>query len=138
MYAKLKADSWFDIVLRTDSDDVAATAQALIRTVDQSRQPPAARRAFKPLDDFVPTRTRQPQDSPMMTIAAGAAAVVVVFLLSFVHCCASTTGLYIARLMRCEPVDGDLLPSAAVGVGAVRQVGAQPHGVAVERTHTSE
>jgi hypothetical protein len=63
MYAKLKDDSWFDIVLRTDSDDVAATAKALIRTVDQSRQPPAARRAFKPLDDFVPTRRRSNLDS---------------------------------------------------------------------------
>lgn len=52
MYAKLKDDHWFDVVLRTDTDDIAGTASALVRTVDQLRQPPAARRAFRPLDRF--------------------------------------------------------------------------------------
>jgi hypothetical protein len=54
MYRKLKDDNWFDVVLRTDTDDVAGTATALLRTVNELRQPPSARRAFKPLDRFAP------------------------------------------------------------------------------------
>jgi hypothetical protein len=60
MYQKLKDDNWFDVVLRTDTDDVAGTASALIRTVNELRQPPAARRTFLPLDRFAPKEdTRQ-------------------------------------------------------------------------------